>query len=190
MQPPPPPAPSVQTGGTSGHFLGSAIDFGLGFIPGYDLYRAFTNPDPSVFDYAVGILGVAPGLGKGAGLGLKGARFLAQGPLKFGQATVKSTFAHGPFAGETIGVVAAKLRSGLVSPDQLPVEFIVRNGERVALNNRSLLALRRARMDATVAIDRTAIPQFERLLDRHLAGTQPSDFIRVRGGPPGTSLIE
>jgi len=113
-----------------------------------------------------------------------------KGGVKFGQASVKSTFAHGPHAGRTIGDVAQGLRFGRISPDSLPVEFIVRNGERVALNNRSLTALRRAGMQPTKLIDRTGVPRFEKLLDRHLGGGSPSDFIRIRGGPPGTSLIE
>lgn len=46
-------------------------DFLLGFIPGYDLYQATQNRNASMVDYAVGILGIAPGLGKGAGLGVK-----------------------------------------------------------------------------------------------------------------------
>ncbi len=114
----------------------------------------------------------------------------AGGGVKFGQASVKSTFAHGPFAGQTIGTVAKGLRSGKLSPDQLPIEFIVRNGERVALNNRSLTALRRAGMQPTKLIDRTGIQRYEQLLDAHLRGGSPSDFMRIRGGPPGTSLIE
>jgi len=110
--------------------------------------------------------------------------------MKFGQASVKSQFAHGPFAGMSIGEVAAGLRTGRISPDQLPIECIVRHGERIALNNRSLLALRRAGLAPRRLIDRTGVPQFEKLLDQHLAERQPSDCVRVRGGPPGTSLIQ
>lgn len=110
--------------------------------------------------------------------------------MKFGQTSVKSRFAHGPFAGMSIGAVAAGLRAGRIAPDQLPLAFIVRHGERIALNNRSLLALRRAGLAPTRRIDRTGVPRFEKLVDTHLAGGQPSDCLRVRGGPPGTSLIE
>jgi hypothetical protein len=110
--------------------------------------------------------------------------------VKFGQASVKSHFAYGPFAGMSIGAVAVGLRAGRIAPDQLPIEFMVRHGERIALNNRSLLALRRAGLAPTQLVDRTGVPRFEKLLEAHLAGGQPSDCIRVRGGPPGTSLIE
>ena len=46
-------------------------EFGKGFIPGYDLYQATQNSNAGAVDYAVGVLGVLPGLGKGAGLGIK-----------------------------------------------------------------------------------------------------------------------
>ena len=50
----------------------AAGQFALGFIPGYDLYRAATNPNASALDWTAGVLGVLPGLGKGAALGAKG----------------------------------------------------------------------------------------------------------------------
>lgn len=142
-------------------------------------------------------IGTAGGLVPKSGPGATGVNALPKATglvtksgVKFGQASVKSTFAHGSFKGRTIGDVAQGLRSGKISPDQLPVEFVVRNGERIALNNRSLAALRRAGMQPTKLIDRTGSRVHERLLDRHLGGGQPSDFIRIRGGPPGSSLIE
>jgi hypothetical protein len=54
-----------------------------------------------------------------------------RGAFLFGQASVRSTFAYGPHAGRTIGEVAAALRSGAISPDTLPIDFIVRNVERL-----------------------------------------------------------
>jgi len=119
-----------------------------------------------------------------------GSPVVAKSGVKFGQANVKSTFAHGPFAGRSIGDVASGLRSGKISPNDLPVEFVIRNGEKVALNNRSLTALRRAGMQPTKMINRTGSARHEKLLDQHLGGGSPSDFIRIRGGPPGTSNIQ
>ncbi len=58
--------------------------FALGFAPGYDLYTAIRNPDASLLDYGVGILGIFPGLGKGAGLGIKAADNLAGAVAKGG----------------------------------------------------------------------------------------------------------
>jgi YD repeat-containing protein len=114
----------------------------------------------------------------------------AESGMKFGQATVKSTFAHGPHAGKTVGEVAAGIRSGAISPNSLPVEYVIRNGEAVALNNRSLLALRRAGVEPTVTRNMTGNSAAEALLDSHLRGGVPSEVIRVRGGPAGTSQIE
>ncbi|PZA14240.1 RHS repeat-associated core domain-containing protein, partial [Parazoarcus communis] len=45
--------------------------FALGFVPGYDLYSAYQNPNASMLDYGIGVLGILPGMGKGAGLALK-----------------------------------------------------------------------------------------------------------------------
>ncbi|MGH8020909.1 MAG: hypothetical protein ACREIA_22020 [Opitutaceae bacterium] len=119
-----------------------------------------------------------------------GCCLAAESGMKFGQATVKSTFAHGPHAGKTVGEVAAGIRSGAISPNSLPVEYVIRNGEAVALNNRSLLALRRAGVEPTVTRNMTGNSAAEALLDSHLRGGVPSEVIRVRGGPAGTSLIE
>lgn len=115
--------------------------------------------------------------------GAKGSKW------KFGQASVKSTFAHGSFKGKSIAEVAKGLRAGKISPNQLPVEYMVRNGQKVALNNRSLTALRRVGMEPTKLINRTGNKMFEDLLNAHLKGGVPSDFIRIRGGAAGTSLI-
>lgn len=52
---------------------GDVVDFVAGFVPGYDLAKAIMNPNATGMDYAVGVLGVVPGFGKGASLGLKGA---------------------------------------------------------------------------------------------------------------------
>jgi hypothetical protein len=103
---------------------------------------------------------------------------------------VKNTFAHGPFAGKTIGEVASGLRAGTISPNQLPIEVVVRNGEAIALNNRSLTALTRAGMQPTQVINRTGDAAAEALLNSHLRGGLPSDVIRIRGAGPGASLIE
>ena len=110
--------------------------------------------------------------------------------MLFGQGSVKISFAHGPFKGRTIGDVANGLRSGDISPDDLPVEFIVRNGEKVALNNRSLTALRRAGLQPTKLIDRTGSKTHVSLLNSHLRGGQPSEVIRIRDAGSGASSIE
>jgi hypothetical protein len=71
----------------------------------------------------------------------------------------------------------------------MPIEIIVRNGQKITLNNRSLLALRRAGIEPKVTIDRTGIEKYEFRLNKHLTSNLPSDVIKIRGGPPGTSFI-
>ena len=44
-------------------------------------------------------------------------------------------------------------------------------------------------MEPKFVINRTGIKDYELLLDEHLGGNLPSDIIKIRGGPPGTSLI-
>ena len=68
-------------------------------------------------------------------------------------------------------------------------KIIIRNGQKITLNNRSLLALRRAGIEPKVIIDRTGMKEFELILNKHLKGNAPSDVIKIRGGPPGTSRV-
>lgn len=105
---------------------------------------------------------------------------------EFSQATASETFAHGSFAGRTIGDVATGLRSGSINPSALPVEVLRRGGETLALNTRSTLALRRGGVDpADWAIrDVTGNAVAERILTRRLARngmTGGSDVIRITG---------
>lgn len=146
--------------------------------------RPMTPEEALVLDVTSAIITLP--LGGELVLGVRAAR----GGFAFGQATVRSTFAHGPHAGKTIGEVAAALRSGAISADSLPIEYVIRNGQAVALNNRSLLALRRAGLEPTITRNMTGDAMAEALLNSHLQGGLPSYVIRVRGGPPGTSLIE
>ena len=52
------------------------------------------------------------------------------------------------------------------------------------------LCLPRAGIEPTVTRNLTGNQAAEALLNSHLQGGVPSTVIRVRGGPPGTSLIE
>ena len=68
--------PSGLTAAAASMLLGklgstSTGQFALGFIPGYDLYMASQNPNATMLDYGVGVLGILPGMGKGAGLAIK-----------------------------------------------------------------------------------------------------------------------
>ncbi|MBN8772182.1 MAG: RHS repeat-associated core domain-containing protein, partial [Thiobacillus sp.] len=123
----------VRGGGNGGTFTpgqqklpsqsGSGVgDFLLGFIPGYDLYQATQNSNAGVVDYAVGILGIAPGLGKGAGLGVKGADTAAD-ILKVNRAQGK--------AGEALTEAALK-QNGTFAGKQ--VTFETSTGQRTVID--------------------------------------------------------
>ena len=139
-------------------------------------------------------LGLAGGKGITAGVsaarttaarGVSAAR-LGRGYPAFTQTTAGGKFKNGPFAGRTIGDVSAGLRSGQISPEQLPVEVIRRGGETLALNTRSSLALRRGgvrRSDWTLR-DVTGDPAAEEVLTQRLLHNKMSggsDVIRITG---------
>jgi RHS repeat-associated protein len=110
--------------------------------------------------------------------------------ILFGQKSVSACFSEkGTFELKPISEVVQGLKNGTISPESLPIEIIVRNGQKITLNNRSLLALRRAGIAPKLIINRTGIKDYELLLDEHLRGNLPSDIIKIRGGPAGTSLI-
>jgi RHS repeat-associated protein len=110
----------------------------------------------------------------------------ASGGIRFAQRGVSSTFRHGEFAGRTINDVASGLRSGAISPDQLPIQTITRKGVTYTLNNRSLMALRQAGFEPTVVKDVTGNAYFEAQLTQRLSelgGQVAQDFVPViRGG--------
>ena len=112
----------------------------------------------------------------------------AEGGVQFAQRGVSATFRHGEFAGKTIEEVAAGLRGGAISPSQLPIQTITRNGVSYTLNNRSLMALRQAGLEPTVVQDVTGNAFFEAQLTQRLGelgGSVPADFVPViRGGGP------
>jgi hypothetical protein len=63
----------------------------------------------------------------------------------FAQKTFKATFsAEGKFAGRGVGDVAADLRAGRLTANQVPLEYIVRDGNTLILNTRSAQALEQA----------------------------------------------
>ncbi len=105
----------------------------------------------------------------------------------FSQSTASQTFGKGgPFAGRTIGDVANGLRSGAIKPSELPIEVIRRNGEVLAINTRSTLALRRGGIDVSQwkIIDLTGDAAAEEAMTRRLADNGMdggSDVIRVTG---------
>lgn len=110
-------------------------------------------------------------------------------PILFGQKSVGRFFTSEEdgstfkYAGQNIADVASGLRSGAISPNELPIQYVVRDGQNIAINNRSLLALTRAGIEPTVTEDVTGNAFAEARITNRLAemGGQPSDTIRVRG---------
>jgi hypothetical protein len=79
-----------------------------------------------------------------------------QCPIYFGQANAQSRFSgSGLFSRMALADMAAKLKAGELTPDDLPIQFIWIDGKRVTLNNRSLTALYKAGKRPTKLIDRT-----------------------------------
>lgn len=110
--------------------------------------------------------------------------------ILFGQKSVSPYFSEtGIFKSKPVSEIVQGLRDGTISPKSVPIEIIVRNGQKITLNNRSLLALKRAGIKPNIIINRTGIETYELLLNDHLRTNLPSDIIRVRGGPSGTSFI-
>jgi RHS repeat-associated protein len=126
---------------------------------------------------------------------VRGSMYAPQGMPKFTQSTASTTFNHGPFKGRTIGDVASGLQTGAISPKQLPLDVVVRNGSTLSLNTRSLLALRRGGISPSrfVVNNRTGDAFFEGLLTKRLAknklGSSGAEVLRITGlGPHASSL--
>ncbi|MBQ3513204.1 MAG: hypothetical protein IJA32_05310, partial [Lachnospiraceae bacterium] len=101
----------------------------------------------------------------------------------FGQKAVSPNFSsQGTFKGASIQSVADRLASGELSADNLPIEYIVRDGKMITMNNRSLTALSKANMKPTVLIDITGDAANEAKLTQRLSemGGQPSESILIR----------
>lgn len=101
----------------------------------------------------------------------------------FGQQAVSPNFSpQGTFEGASIQSVADRLASGELSADNLPIEYIVRDGKMITMNNRSLTALSKANMKPTILIDITGDVANEAKLTQRLSemGGQPSESILIR----------
>jgi len=140
-------------------FIDSIGEGGLGLGP--IVYAVGGDPDTirlsNQLDVAIGGLAVGGALRPGSSV-----RFSASGrpsvsvllPVaesevlngaNFAQKTFKSTFsAEGKFAGRPVSDVAADLNAGRLSPADVPIEYIVRDGNTLILNTRSAQALEQA----------------------------------------------
>jgi filamentous hemagglutinin len=88
----------------------------------------------------------------------------------FAQRTFSSTFRGGALAGRSISDVAGDLGSVALTPKDVPVGMIVRDGDSLILNTRSAQALMQAGIprSAWSVIDQTGDPFFEELLTGQL----------------------
>jgi RHS repeat-associated protein len=108
---------------------------------------------------------------------LEGANYAQRGFREFFSGT-------GKFAGKSIDDVAGALKSGDLAIADVPVQYVVRNGQAIILNTRSAVALERAGIPRSQwnAVDMTGNAAAEARLTAQLE--------RNRLGPEGTRSVE
>ncbi len=145
--------------------------------PGVEIEEA-TKENIKRIEYMLALIGdLAMSTGGGAG----------RASIRFAQRGISPTFRHGPFANRTIVEIAEGLRNGSISPDQLPINVINRNGVIYTMNNRSLAALRQAGMEPTIVNDVSWDPIAQIRLTIRLAeigGNPGPDFFPIIRGKP------
>jgi hypothetical protein len=109
--------------------------------------------------------------------------------IKFGQVNVSPRFSTGGFFnGASVDEIASKLTSGELSSDDVPVQYLWVNAQKMVVNNRSLTALSLAGMEPTNMTDVTgnlpdtgddALPNVVSRLEE-MPGNSPSDTIGIR----------
>ena len=86
----------------------------------------------------------------------------------YAQTTFTNAFSEeGLLAGKTVPGVADALRSGQLTPDAVPVQYIVRDGNTLILNTRSAQALEQARIPRSQwnAVNMTGDPTARNAID-------------------------
>jgi len=130
-----------------------------------------------------------------SGLGREGGE---QAVLRFSQTTASPFFSEeGTFAGKTIGQLAQELRSGAISPKDIPIHVVDgADGVKLIVNTRSSLALTRAGIPQSSwnIIDMSANQTFrtsigERLFRNGLTN-QGTDVLRITGMGKGASSLK
>jgi len=109
-------------------------------------------------------------------------------PILFGQKGVSPTFgSKGRFRGASIQNVARWIRKGKIDPESISVQYIWVNGEKVAVNNRSLTTLSKAGLkpvdvrDMTGKLPAEGPDSLESVLKRlDEMGGKPSNKIPIR----------
>ena len=152
--------------------------------------QALIDENANTYAVATGVFGAVRGLGRAGLKALVGAFFekeasgaagaMIPSEIRFAQQGIASVFRNGEFAGQSLETVANGLRSGIISPNQLPITVVVRDGVAYTLNNRSLMALRMAGLEPTVINNVTGNAIFEAQLTERLAemgGSVVADFV-------------
>ena len=101
----------------------------------------------------------------------------------FAQKTYSAMFsAEGTFAGQSVDDIAAALRAGVLNPAEVPVNYIVRDGQTIILNTRSAQALDAAGISRSewTGLNRTGDSFFEGLLNGQLSRNPGGPFETVR----------
>ncbi|NMG35573.1 hypothetical protein GRF61_14080 [Azoarcus sp. TTM-91] len=95
--------------------------------------------------------------------------------------------AEGKFAGKSVDDVAASLRSGAMGLGEVPVNYIVRDGQSIILNTRSAQALEAAGIPRTQwsGVNQMGNQFFENLLNGQLGRNPggPFETVRRAGAP-------
>ena len=109
----------------------------------------------------------------------------------FAQKSFKATFSEeGAFGGRRVNEVAADIRAGRISPSDIPLDYIVRDGNPIILNTRSAQALEQAGVPRGQwnGVNRTGDSFFEELLSGQLSrnklGSQGTSIVRPGSGRP------
>ncbi|HEY0334572.1 MAG TPA: RHS repeat-associated core domain-containing protein [Stenotrophomonas sp.] len=114
------------------------------------------------------------------------ARNVAKGvddSAKYAQKTYNPNFSkEGTFSGKTVDQVADLLKNGKLSPKDVEVNYIVRDGQQIILNTRSAQALEKAGVPRSQwnGVNRTGDGMYENLLDGQLGRNPGSPFDQVR----------
>ncbi len=126
-------------------FLGHVGGFFKGFWDaGVDTVKDISNKPKGAWNPAVGLIATLTG-GLAISLAWQGKKLYNGGVInnaRLAQKWYYSVFSdEGKFANRTIDELVDKLRSGKLRPEDVPIEYIERDGKKIILNTRSSAAL-------------------------------------------------
>jgi RHS repeat-associated protein len=107
----------------------------------------------------------------------------ADDAIRFGQKSVSTTFSEGGlFKGASLESVVQQLKSGALKADDVPIRFVVIEGQKVAVDNRSLTVLSQAGLKPTKLKDVTSDKRVLREVQKRLTKMEgkPSKTIKIR----------